>query len=253
MPADLALLSTAAVLGVVHTLLGPDHYVPFVAMSRARGWSLGRTVCITAACGLGHIAGSVALGAVGIATGWAIAGLEGIEATRGSVAGWLLLGFGLAYLAWGLRRAVRNRPHSHWHGHADGTVHLHRHVHAADHAHVHTGVETASPPDGLVGKSPPERSVTPWVLFVIFVFGPCEPLIPLLMYPAATAGWQSVALVTAVFAASTLVVMLGAVVVLRFGLVRLASHAVASGLERYADALAGAAVTLCGVAVTLGL
>lgn len=250
MPADLALLSTAAILGVVHTLLGPDHYVPFVAMSRAHGWSLGRTVGITAACGLGHIAGSVALGAVGIVAGWAIAGLESVEATRGSIAGWLLIGFGLAYLAWGLRRAVRNRPHSHWHGHADGTVHLHRHLHAGDHTHVHAGVD--APQDRSSIGSSRQRSITPWVLFVIFVFGPCEPLIPLLMYPAATGGWQGVAVVTAVFAASTLVVMLGAVVALRFGLFGITSHATSSGLERYADAMAGVAVTLCGVAVTLG-
>ena len=46
--ADTALLSTAAILGIVHTILGPDHYVPFVAMGRARGWSLGRTLGITA-------------------------------------------------------------------------------------------------------------------------------------------------------------------------------------------------------------
>ena len=29
----------AAALGVVHTLLGPDHYLPFIFLSRARGWS----------------------------------------------------------------------------------------------------------------------------------------------------------------------------------------------------------------------
>lgn len=248
-PADTALLSTAAILGVVHTLLGPDHYVPFVAMGRARGWSLGRTLGITATCGVGHILGSVALGAVGIATGRAIAGLESVEATRGGVAGWLLVGFGLAYLAWGARRAYRGRPHTHWHGHADGTLHAHRHTHLRDHAHAHLGGE----PGERSSDRAERRSITPWVLFTIFVFGPCEPLIPLLMYPAATGGWSNIALVTGVFAASTLVVMLVAVAVARQGLARLASRTAVAGVERYADALAGAAVTLCGLAVTLGL
>ena len=43
------LLVTAASIGVVHTLLGPDHYLPFVAMAKARGWSLARTLRITLA------------------------------------------------------------------------------------------------------------------------------------------------------------------------------------------------------------
>jgi ABC-type nickel/cobalt efflux system permease component RcnA len=243
--ADTALLSTAAVLGVVHTILGPDHYVPFVAMGKARGWSLRRTLGITTVCGVGHIVGSVALGAIGIGAGWAIAGVEGVEGFRGNVAGWLLAGFGLAYLAWGLNKAYRNRPHSHWHTHGDGTVHLHQHTHADEHAHAHTGTDT-------MNKAKP-RSITPWVLFTIFVFGPCEPLIPLLMYPAATSGWASVAAVTAVFAASTLAVMLVAVAIARQGLERFAAVLPLRRLERYADAAAGAAVLLCGVAVTLGL
>jgi len=244
-PADAALLSTAAILGVVHTLLGPDHYVPFVAMGKARGWSLRRTLGITAACGVGHIAGSVALGAIGIAAGWAIAGVEGIEGLRGSLAGWLLIGFGLAYSAWGLRRAYKGRPHSHVHSHADGTVHLHRHTHADAHAHAHTETDA-------VDRAKP-KSLTPWVLFIIFVLGPCEPLIPLLMYPAATAGWGRIALVIGVFAVSTLAVMLVAVTVAQRGLERFASVLPLRRLERYADAMAGAAVLLCGVAVTLGL
>jgi hypothetical protein len=34
-PESLALCLTAVTVGAVHTLLGPDHYVPFVATSRA--------------------------------------------------------------------------------------------------------------------------------------------------------------------------------------------------------------------------
>ena len=37
MTVDLGLLIlTAASIGCIHTLLGPDHYVPFVAMGAAR-------------------------------------------------------------------------------------------------------------------------------------------------------------------------------------------------------------------------
>ncbi|RPJ77999.1 MAG: hypothetical protein EHM13_15225, partial [Acidobacteria bacterium] len=88
------LVSTAAFIGLVHTLAGPDHYVPFIAMAKARGWSMARTMAITFVAGLGHVGSSVVLGALGIFLGWAVGGLEWFEGLRGDLAGWLLLGFG---------------------------------------------------------------------------------------------------------------------------------------------------------------
>ena len=41
------LLSTAAFLGFFHTLLGPDHYLPFIVMGKARQWSMAKTTWIT--------------------------------------------------------------------------------------------------------------------------------------------------------------------------------------------------------------
>ena len=108
---------------------------------------------------------------LGIGLGLQLASLEWLEGIRGSLAAWMLIGFGVAYMAWGLRQALRNRPHTHWHSHGDVT-HDHLHSHHEDHAHLHE-------------DRPAARSLTPWVIFVIFVLGPCEPLIPLLMYPAA--------------------------------------------------------------------
>ena len=53
---------TAAGLGVLHTVTGPDHYIPFIAMSRVGRWSVAKTLMVTLLCGLGHVAGSVLLG-----------------------------------------------------------------------------------------------------------------------------------------------------------------------------------------------
>ena len=61
------LCATAATVGIVHTVLGPDHYLPFVAMAQARGWSTAKTATITGVCGIGHVLGSVVLGFFGIA------------------------------------------------------------------------------------------------------------------------------------------------------------------------------------------
>lgn len=239
-----ALLATAATIGVVHTLLGPDHYVPFVALARSRSWSLGRTWTVTAVCGVGHVAGSIVLGMLGVAFGWAVGSLVEVEAWRGAIAGWLLLGFGVAYLAWGVRQGLRNRPHSHPHAHGDGTVHRHGHDHQGEHAHPHLAEERA-----LVRQAFVKRWLGPWALFVVFVLGPCEPLVPVLIYPAARGQWWGVVAVSAVFAAATIATMLVVVTVGALGLARLP----ASSFERWSHAAAGAALALCGAAVTLGL
>jgi sulfite exporter TauE/SafE len=230
-PEMAALTLTAASLGFFHTLLGPDHYLPFVVMARARRWSQVRTAWITLLCGLGHIGSSVMLGLAGIALGIAVTRLEGIEALRGDLAAWALIAFGLVYFAWGLKKAGRNRPHDHGHVHEDGIVHTHRHIHGTDHAHVHGD----------------NRRITPWVLFTIFFLGPCEPLIPVLMVPAAKESLPGLLWVTGVFGGVTILTMMGIVLISLRGINRIPLK----GLERYAHALAGGAICLCGIAVQL--
>ncbi|MCC7293947.1 MAG: hypothetical protein IT449_17950 [Phycisphaerales bacterium] len=317
----IALVGTAATVGVIHTLLGPDHYIPFIAMSRAGRWSLRKTMGVTLVCGLAHVLSSVLLGVAGVAAGSALGLLTKIEAARGDVAGWLLVGFGVAYTVWGVRRALRNKPHAHWHAHADGTLHSHVHVHHEDHVHVHARaaesehvhdnsvatcadqlhvhceatdadphhahtkaadadhvhqhteatdadlvhIHSAAAPEAehphvhrgaraapgrAESLSDAERStLTGWALFTVFIFGPCEPLIPLMMAPAAMGRWWIVALVTAVFGAATIGVMTGLVYAGSRGARRLSSP----GLERFAHAGAGLALTACGLAVKFGL
>ncbi len=53
---------TAVSVGFFHTLFGPDHYLPFIVMAKAREWSFARTFWITFVSGLGHVLSSVALG-----------------------------------------------------------------------------------------------------------------------------------------------------------------------------------------------
>ena len=203
---------TAVTIGAIHTLLGPDHYLPFAAMSRAGGWTARRTLGVTVACGLGHVAGSVAIGAVGLALGIAVLRLEALEAWRGDVAAWLLIGFGVAYLVWGVRRGLGNALHDHGHAHVSGAV------------------------------------WAPWLAFLVFVFGPCEPLIPLLMVPAARSDPGTVAAVVAAFAAATTGTMVLAVMAVRYGLTLV--HLPPIG--RFGHALAGLAILVCGVLVKVG-
>jgi ABC-type nickel/cobalt efflux system permease component RcnA len=177
------LAGTAATLGFVHTVIGPDHYLPFIVIGRARNWGLRKTLLVSFLAGLGHILSSVILGFVGIALGIAVARLEGVESARGQIAAWLLIGFGLAYFLWGMRRAWRGKAHTHphLHDHDDAQAHPHEpdhgvpdpdpeHVHQHMHVHTHELAEHAHPH----GEVPNKANVTPWVLFTIFVFGPCE-------------------------------------------------------------------------------
>ena len=144
-----ALATTAATLGFLHTVAGPDHYLPFIVMSKARKWSTGRTLAVTALCGLGHVGSSILIGAIGIAFGLGVARLEVFEGFRGDVAAWLFILFGLGYFLWGLNRGLRNRGHHHIHVHGDGSVHA-DHPAASGPAevraeHVHPGAETREP------------------------------------------------------------------------------------------------------------
>ncbi|MBU1628223.1 sulfite exporter TauE/SafE family protein [bacterium] len=227
---------TAASIGFFHTLFGPDHYIPFIVMSRARNWSMFKTSWITFLCGLGHILSSVLLGFIGIALGIAVTRLEAVESSRGEVAAWLLIAFGLVYFVYGVRKAYVNKPHKHWHDHESGESHQHGHVHSDDHVHVH--------------EKEGKFNLTPWVLFTIFVFGPCEPLIPLVMYPAAKSSMIGVILVTTIFGTITIGTMMSLVLITSFGI-----NLIPVGrLERYSHAIAGATIFVCGLAIQfLGL
>ncbi|MBL7138516.1 MAG: sulfite exporter TauE/SafE family protein [Bacteroidales bacterium] len=237
MSQELLLLTiTAASIGFFHTLFGPDHYLPFIVMSKARSWSMVKTSWITFLCGVGHILSSVLLGMLGIALGIAVNTLVDVESFRGEIAAWMLIAFGLVYMLWGIRRAIRNRPHSHFHAHENVKHHSHIHSHHDEHTHVHQR-------EGV-------KSLTPWILFTIFLFGPCEPLIPILMYPAATESFWSVVWIAAVFGSITIGTMMTIVLISSFGIQFLPLKK----MERYMHAIAGATILLCGLSIQfLGL
>jgi hypothetical protein len=96
------LILTAIAISVLHTVTGPDHYLPFIALSKARGWTVGKTIWWTVVCGCGHVWSSVLLGLGGAAIGWSLSSIKWVEAVRGGMAGWILLGFGIVYSIWGL-------------------------------------------------------------------------------------------------------------------------------------------------------
>jgi nickel/cobalt exporter len=233
---SIALLSVTAVsIGFVHTILGPDHYLPFIVLSEAKKWSLKNTMFITFLCGLGHVLSSVVLGLIGIAVGISVNKLAGIESFRGNIAAWLFIAFGLVYMVISIRNLVKNRKHSHRHFHLGGENHNHEHTHKLEHTHVH---ETD------VVKT------TPWILFLIFIFGPCEPLIPILMYPAAQNNIHGAVIVSLLFSVVTISTMMSVVLVFKLGFSKINLKPV----EKYNNLIAGIMIFLSGMAIQfLGL
>ncbi len=227
----LILSLSAATYGVLHTLIGPDHYLPFIVMSKARNWSHYKTAYITFLCGLGHVGSSVVLGMIGVVFGVAFKDLLKIEDVRGGLAAWLLILFGFVYMIWGAFRSRKDQPHRHYHFHREGISHAHVHTHVQEHEHVHKGEKIVN--------------LTPWVLFTIFALGPCEVLIPNLMYPAAEKNYLGVAVVALVFSIATIATMIAVVLMLSFGIKKIRL----GFLEKYMHVLAGAAVFLSGCAI----
>ncbi|MFT5582532.1 MAG: nickel/cobalt exporter [Cognaticolwellia sp.] len=211
-PARAPLLAAALSVAVLHTVVGVDHYLPFIVLGRARKWSLGKVLGITAACGAGHVIGSIGLGFIGIALGTALGMMEWIESVRGSMAAWGLILFGLGYMAWSARRLHKNAEHGHSHDLSDGQK---------------------------------AGSVSFWSLFIVFALGPCEPLIPVLMVPAFEQDWWLVAQVAGLFSVSTIGSMLVMATIGTMGL-RLAPL---KSVERYGNLAAGFAILASGLAI----
>jgi ABC-type nickel/cobalt efflux system permease component RcnA len=247
MELTLALVAAAASLGAFHTV-APDHWVPFAALARTERWSAARTAAVTAVCGLGHVTVSVALGLLG-----ALFGLEMFHRfgqRLESVAGFLLIGFGIAYGLWGWHRAVQSR----WHVHgADGDVDAaghghggHRHDH--DHAHGHTHWH-AHGHHHHHHAAPSDRRMTAWTLFLLFSADPCVAVIPL-MFAAAPLGWASTLAVVVAYEAATIGTMVSLVLPAR----AVAGAVRGAWADRYGDALAGGIIAAVGIAVvSLGI
>jgi nickel/cobalt transporter (NicO) family protein len=238
-----SLLLAAAGIALTHTLLGPDHYVPFLRLAHARGWSRARAVAVSVLCGTGHVLSSIGLGVLGLLLGFAVGRLEGVERGRGDLAAWALVAFGAAYALWGARRSIRRSRGLTVHRHG-GQVHLHM---SAGAPHEHGSAAGTGPREG---REPGSSSTGFWTLFIIFVLGPCEPLIPLFMLPASRGRWALAGVTAALYGLLTVSFMAALTWAGVSGLRRLRL----GSLERWADTLAGAAIAGSGLlVVALGL
>jgi nickel/cobalt transporter (NicO) family protein len=183
----LLLISTLSI-GFIHSL-APDHWMPFAVIGKAKRWSKAKLLLVTLVSGIGHVGSSILLGSVGILLGFSLYRMKNIESHRGEIALWLLIGFGIAYTIWGLKKA-------------------------REHKHEHIDAERLK-----------SKSVTFWTLFAIFILGPCEPLIPL-MFLATEYGWVGIFLTSLAFSVITIFMMLAQTLLAFYG-IQLIRHDIA--------------------------
>ena len=187
------LLVSSAFLGFIHTLLGPDHYLPFIVLSKARRWSMPKTLWITFISGVGHVGGSVVLGVLGIVLGVSLSSLEAIESLRGNLVGWIIIAFGIVYTLYGIKKYLNNGGRfTFFHFLIPKKIRKLQHITHYD----------------SINNKEDNTKLTPWVLFLIFVFGPCEVLIPMLIFPAAQFNVFGIVAVSLVFGIATISTML---------------------------------------------
>lgn len=217
-----ALSLTAISISSIHTMSGPDHYLPFIVLSRSRKWSAFKTYLLTIICGFGHILSSVVLGLIAVFLGWQMNKISWFQDLRGNISGWALLIFGLVYFIYGLWQAYKNKPHKHFDV-------LGEDVYVFEHKH------------GEIVMPNKRVKVTPLVLFAIFVMGPSEPLIPLLFFSGTHRSVTEITVLISVFAISTVITMLIMVMLGRYGYSLIKTEK----LERYSNAIGGFVITIC--------
>lgn len=111
----LAIMVAGGIITVLHAT-GPDHWLPHVLVSKAQGWSLGRTLRITLVAALGHVGLTLLLGFLIL---YLLVEVELLsESLTLSIAALALLVGGAIFLARGLLR----RPHAHKKVMSDGAA-----------------------------------------------------------------------------------------------------------------------------------
>ena len=217
----------------------PTHWLPFVLVARARGWSRAKTLAVTVCAGLGHVGLTTLLG---LAIAWF--GFQ-LDERVGGLFPWMI---GAFLIAVGLYYFWRQ-----WRG--GGICHHHllggQHHPSAACGHEHSAGQQSSHWDEELKESPlVSTRVSDWTaisgLFVLLTLSPCEGFLPVYL-SGVRFGWRgfvllSIILAVAALAAMTLFTWLALLGLERFKVWR---------VERYEAALLGGLFSLLGVLVIL--
>lgn len=229
------LLATTVATALFHTLI-PDHWLPFVLIGRARGWSLRDTAAWSGLSALVHAALSAALGIATLKVGLEAAHALGERLE--SASGILLVAFGLAYSGWAWRKGghfhpggalAHRRPEKPACDGHEGPVH-------PEHLHYHADEALIRPGAGRGDLG----------LALIVGLNPCVLILPIL-FATAERGAGAIALVTLAYAATTTVLMVALSVVGVSGVRRIP----VPGAARHMETASGLLIAVVGALVFL--
>jgi nickel/cobalt transporter (NicO) family protein len=183
--------TTASATAALHALI-PDHWLPFVLLSRSRNWSIAKTLVLASAGGLVHVLLAAGLGwaTYALGEGRADAVVHRIGGTMEILSSGGLALFGLLYGTASWYRERRHHPSPGDHAPVPSLSARHHH-----HGHLLERWFTGD----LTGLS----------LVLIIGVSPCALAFPILLAGAAALGVSGVLLVAAGFGAATMVTTLG--------------------------------------------
>ena len=244
------LVAAVAAVGVFHTLV-PDHWVPIALVARRHGWTRAHTARAAAIAGLGHTISTLIIAIVVWYAGILFA--ERFGRAVDVVTSGALIVFGAWVLVGALRElreqgttwdgagdpadAAASRGHAHEHRHG-ALVHSHWHTHTPADRHDSAAVDPKAPPEHDHVHATSSRTA----LLLILGSSPMVEGIPA-FFAASRYGPGLIALMSAVFAVSTIATYVGLCVTAASGLARL--HI--GPLERYGEVLSGGLIMALGV------
>jgi ABC-type nickel/cobalt efflux system permease component RcnA len=212
----------------------PTHWLPFVLVSRARGWSRAKTLLVTVFAGLGHVALTTLLG-LGLAWfGFKLDQRFGEAFPK--IAGALLLAVG-AYYFWRQWRGagICHHPVPGGHHHAD------EHCGHEDEEHSHWDGELKDS-ELLSMKKGDWAAISG--LFLMLTLSPCEAFLPIYL-SGVPFGWTGFFTLSAILAAATFAGMLVFTWLALVGLEKIQ----VKKFERYEAALLGGLFSIVGVLI----
>ncbi len=234
LPVLTSVAATGFTVAFLHAAI-PTHWLPFVLVARARGWSRGRAVGVAVFAGLGHVALTSLIGLVIAWLGFQID--ERLGRLFPLIAGGVLGAIGLYYF-W---RQWTGRGVMHHHtpgGHHEESEHC---GHEEDHTHWD---------DELKDSALVQEKRSDWAaisgLFVMLTLSPCEGFLPVYL-SGVQFGWKGFAVLSAILALATLGAMTLFTALTFAGIEKLKLQR----FERHEAGLLGALFCVLGVVVFL--
>ncbi|MBA3850245.1 MAG: hypothetical protein C0502_09670 [Opitutus sp.] len=184
------LAATGFTVAFLHAAI-PTHWLPFVLVARARGWTRGKTIAVSMAAGLGHVLLTSLLG-LGIA--WLGLQLDehfGELFNRG--AGGVLLVVALGFFWRQMRGGVL-------HHHVGGSGH--RASEHCGHEHDHSHMEEELKDTALVSRRAGDWAAIAG-LFTMITLSPCEGFLPVYL-SGVHYGWRGFMVLSGILAVGTL-------------------------------------------------